>query len=171
MVKRELAELLLGCFVVRFSIVEVGLCVDRSALQISFVVTVRLLCQEYTHCSVRGAPMDEIAELRDALDRLHTLFEELLLRGLRAAGAKEITRLTNIRDEFLTAGAAHIADRLTTLLNAIESGERDAAAHSMRALTAVRLFDRMLTLEFATEMVATLIDFDLEHDIDDEEDE
>ena len=66
--------------------------------------------------------MDEIAELREALDRLHTLFEELMLRGLRSAGAKEITRLTNIRDEFLTAGAAHIADRLTTLLNAIESG-------------------------------------------------
>ena len=115
--------------------------------------------------------MDEIAELREALDRLHTLFEELMLRGLRSAGAKEITRLANIRDEFRTAGAAHVADRLTTLLNAIESGEREAAAESMRAVTAVRLFDRMLTLEVATDMMAQLIDFDLEHDIDDEEDE
>ena len=104
--------------------------------------------------------MDEIAELREALDRLHTLFEDIMLRGLRSAGAKEIARLTNLRDEFRTAGAAHIADRLTTLLDAIEAGERDAAARSMRALTAVRLFDRMLTVEVATNMMADLIDFD-----------
>ena len=102
--------------------------------------------------------MDEITELRESLDRLHTLFEDLMLRGLRSAGAKEITRLTNLRDEFRTAGAAHIADRLTTLLDAIQSGQRDAAALSMRALTAVRLFDRMLTVEVAIDMMANFID-------------
>lgn len=93
--------------------------------------------------------MDEIAELRDALDRLHSAMDDLVVRGVRAAGSAEITRLTALRDEFRAAGAEHLAEKLTTLVNAIADGDRAAAPAVMRAVTTFRLFDRMLTLEVA----------------------
>ena len=43
--------------------------------------------------------MDEIAELRDALDRLHAVLEDLVVRGLRAAGAQDLARLAALRDD------------------------------------------------------------------------
>ena len=93
--------------------------------------------------------MDEIAELRDALDRLHAAMDDLVVRGVRAAGPAEIARLTALRDEFRTAGAEHLAEKLTTLVDAVSAGERSAAPALMRAVTTFRLFDRMLTLEAA----------------------
>ncbi|MBI3821301.1 MAG: hypothetical protein HY289_01330, partial [Planctomycetes bacterium] len=57
--------------------------------------------------------MDEIAELRDALNRLHAAMDDLAVRGLRAAGPKDLAKLTALRDEFHTAGAGHIAERLS----------------------------------------------------------
>jgi precorrin isomerase len=93
--------------------------------------------------------MDEIAELRDALGRLHAAMDDLVVRGVRAAGATEIARLTALRDEFRTAGAEHLAEKLSTLVDAVNAGERSAAPALMRAVTTFRLFDRMLTLEAA----------------------
>jgi hypothetical protein len=93
--------------------------------------------------------VDEIAELRNALDRLHAAMDDLVVRGVRAAGAQELARLTALRDEFRTAGAEHVAERLTALVLAVQSGEHTGAAALMRAVTTVRLFDRMLTLEVA----------------------
>jgi hypothetical protein len=97
--------------------------------------------------------MDEIAELRDALDRLHTALEDLAVRGLRAAGPQDLARLTALRDEFREAGAGHIGERLTTMLEAVRADDRSAAAALLRTMTAVRLFDRMLTLEVAASML------------------
>lgn len=93
--------------------------------------------------------MDEIGELRDALDRLHAAMDDLVVRGVRSAGPQEIGRLTALRDEFRTAGAEHIAEKLATLVDAVNTGERSAAPALMRAVTTFRLFDRMLTLEAA----------------------
>jgi hypothetical protein len=91
----------------------------------------------------------EITELRDALDRLHGAMDDLVVRGVRAAGPKDVAKLTALRDEFRTAGAEHLAEKLTTLITAVESGDRGAAGALMRAVTTFRLFDRMLTLEVA----------------------
>jgi hypothetical protein len=93
--------------------------------------------------------MDEIAELRDALDRLHAALEVLAVRGLRAAGPQDLAKLTALRDEFRAAGAGHIAERLDTTVEAVRADDRGAAAALLRAMTAARLFDRMLTLEVA----------------------
>ena len=98
--------------------------------------------------------MDEIAELRDALDRLHAAMDDLVVRGVRAAGPQEIGRLAALRDEFRTAGAEHLAEKLTTLVEAVQAGDRAAAAALMRAVTTFRLFDRMLTLEVARTSLA-----------------
>jgi hypothetical protein len=98
--------------------------------------------------------MDEIAELRGALDRLQAGLDDLVVRGVRAAGAADLARLTALRDEFRTAGAEHVAGRLTTLIQTVQTGDRTAPAELLRAMTAVRLFDRMLTLEVAAALLA-----------------
>jgi hypothetical protein len=97
--------------------------------------------------------MDEIAELRDALDRLHTAMDDLAVRGLRAAGPGDLAKLTALRDEFRAAGAEHIAERLDTTIEAVRSDDRGAARALLRAMTATRLFDRMLTLQVVASML------------------
>ncbi len=97
--------------------------------------------------------MDEIAELRDALERLQAMADDLVVRGLRAAGPRDIGRLTSLRDELRTAGAEHLAGRLTAVAEALRADDRGAAPALLRALTSLRLFDRMLTLE----VVASLL--------------
>lgn len=98
--------------------------------------------------------MEELAELRDALDRLHTALDDLAMRGLRSAGPQDLTRLTALRDEFKDAGAAHIAERLTTTIDAVRADDRNSAATLLRSMVASRLFDRMLTLEVAAAMLS-----------------
>jgi hypothetical protein len=93
--------------------------------------------------------MDEIAELRDALDRLHAALDDLAARGLRAAGPQDLAKLAALRDEFRGAGAGYLAERLDTAIEAVRADDRGAAATLLRAMTAARLFDRMLTLEVA----------------------
>jgi DNA-binding GntR family transcriptional regulator len=93
--------------------------------------------------------VDETAELRDALDRLHAAMDDLVVRGVRSAGATEIAKIAALRDEFRTAGAEHLAEKLGTLLDAVKDGDRSAARALMRAVTTFRLFDRVLTLEVA----------------------
>jgi hypothetical protein len=98
--------------------------------------------------------MEELAELRDALDRLHTALDDLAMRGLRAAGPQDLARMTALRDEFKAAGAGHIAERLTTTIDAIRADDRGSAATLLRAMVASRLFDRMLTLEVAAGLLS-----------------
>ena len=110
--------------------------------------------------------MEEIDQLRDTLDRLHAALEDLVVRGLRAAGPQDLTKLSNLRDEFRSAGAGHLAERLETMIEAVRGDDRGAAAALLRAMTAARLFDRMLTLEVAAGMLkgdATANDGDSEN--------
>lgn len=112
--------------------------------------------------------MDELAQLRDALDRLHAAADDLVVRGLRAAGPQDLAKLAALRDEFAAAGAAQLAGRLTAALDAIKADAPGAAAAMFRAITAARLFDRMLTLEVAANALSGLAAGD---DIEDGEDE
>ena len=94
--------------------------------------------------------MEEAAELREALNRAHTLFEDLTVRGLRSAGAKELARLSALRDEFRAAGAEHLASELTLVETAVRQDDRHAPVALLKALTSLRLFDRVFTLHTAT---------------------
>src|SRR5688572_6677371 len=97
--------------------------------------------------------MDEIAELRDALDRLHAALDDLVVRGLRVAGSQDLAKLVALRDEFRAAGAGRLAERLEAAIDAVRADDRGAAAAVLRAMTATRLFDRILTLEVAASML------------------
>ena len=96
----------------------------------------------------------EIGELRGALDRLHAATDDLVVRGVRAAGPQEIARFESLRDEFRAAGAEHLAGRLAAVVDALRADDRVASPALLRAMTAFRLFDRMLTLEVAGRMLA-----------------
>lgn len=114
--------------------------------------------------------MDEIAELRDALDRLHAALDDVAVRGLRAAGPQDVARLAALRDEFRSAGAGHLAGRLQTTLEAVQSDDRQAAAMLVKTMSAARLFDRMLTLEVAAGMLTEQDQGPNDESADDEED-
>ncbi len=101
--------------------------------------------------------MDEIADIRDALGRLHAAVDDLVVRGTRAAGPREIARLEGLRDEMRTAGAGHIAGRLDVVATALRNDDRAAAPALLRLMAAIRLFDRMLTLEVASGMLAAAV--------------
>lgn len=98
--------------------------------------------------------MEEIAELRNTLDRLHAALDDIIVRGIRAAGPPDLAKLMALQDEFHNAGAGHIASRLKATLDAIQADQPDAAATLLRTMTAGRLFDRMLTLEVAASLLS-----------------
>jgi hypothetical protein len=57
--------------------------------------------------------LDEIAELRDGLDRPHTAPDDLVVRGGLAAGPQDLVdRMSGLGDEFRAAGAEHLTGRL-----------------------------------------------------------
>ncbi len=88
------------------------------------------------------------------------------MRGLRAAGPQDLARLNALRDEFQSAGAGHIAERLGKIIDAIRADDRSAAISLLQSMTAVRLFDRMLTLEVAAGMLESCAAANSEEDED-----
>ncbi len=93
--------------------------------------------------------MIDTTEVSETIQHLERTFDELMLRGLRAAGPSEINTLSNIKDECERIGAFHLASRIEAIVDAINSNNRSGAAALMKAQTSLRLFDRILTLEIA----------------------
>ena len=106
---------------------------QRSGLDLAFLLSSGMTVRRV---EVVDEP-NEIDELRDALDRLHAAMDDLVVRGVRAAGSQDIARLTALRDEFRTAGAEHLAERLTTLVEAVTRlSSITSAASSVRSFSA-----------------------------------
>ena len=89
---------------------------------------------------------DEFEELRISVERLRTLLEMIVVRGLRACGADELAQLQSQVDYLDRAGAAHVAGVLAELHAQIDKDDRASARTLLRAQTAVRLLERLLTL-------------------------
>ncbi|MBX9667365.1 MAG: hypothetical protein K2X93_07085 [Candidatus Obscuribacterales bacterium] len=106
--------------------------------------------------------MIDTTEITETIQHLERTFDELMLRGLRAAGPGEINSLSNIKDECERIGAYHLASRIEAIVDAINSNNRSGAAALMKAQTSLRLFDRILTLEVA--QTALLRGIGSEHD-------
>jgi len=102
------------------------------------------------------------------IDHLQRTFEDLMLRGLKAAGPSEINTLTNIREELERIGAFHLAGRVADIVDALSGTSRTGAEALMKAQTSLRLFERILTLETAQQMLAAGVEDDLE-EFDDED--
>jgi hypothetical protein len=100
--------------------------------------------------------MSPTNEILQAVDRLAGVLADLVVRGLRSAGPAQLVPLEALREEFDRIGAAHLAGRIAGLLDAVRRDDRSAAAALLRAQTSLRLFERILTLEHAAELLQTL---------------
>src|SRR5215471_15579106 len=93
--------------------------------------------------------MSEALEVQEVVDHLQTVLENLVTRGLNAAEAGDRKALATLRDEFVRIGATHLADRVGSLCEALESGDRDGPTRLLKTQASLRLFERVLTLEVA----------------------
>ena len=106
---------------------------------------------------------EAIQEAAFTVEQVQQLFRDLTVGGLLTAGPEKISLLRTLSDEFSRIGAAHITGHLKSLLSAVENNSRESALLLMRAQASIRLFDRLLPLEYAAEQ--------LDLAIEDEEDE
>ncbi len=102
--------------------------------------------------------MSEALEIAYTLGRLQAEIEDLAVGGLRAAGPERLQVLDAMRAEFDQVGATHLVARLDGLRAAIRDGDRGAAAELMRTQASLRVFERLLTLEFAAARMRALVE-------------
>jgi hypothetical protein len=87
-----------------------------------------------------------IDELRINIERLRSMLENLIVRGLRACGREELVQLESYAEDLDRSGAGHVASILTELRQQIERNDRAAARTLLSAQTSARLLERLLTL-------------------------
>jgi hypothetical protein len=102
----------------------------------------------------------EINEFRVCLDRVRTLLETLIVRGLRACGSDEMAQLKAYAGELERSGAGHVAASLATLHEQIERGDREGVKTLLMAQTSVRLLERLLTLRVVRSQFAAADQFE-----------
>jgi hypothetical protein len=88
----------------------------------------------------------EFEELRINIERLRTLLENLVVRGLRACGPEELSQLRAHGEHLEQAGAGHLSSVLSALREQIEQDKPSSATKLLEAQTNVRLLERLLTL-------------------------
>jgi hypothetical protein len=101
---------------------------------------------------------DELEELRQDIERIRTLLENLMVRGLRACGSDELAQLGALAEHLEQTGAGHLASELTHLRRLIESGDRGSARSLLQAQVNVRLLERLLTLRVVQGRYAAAIE-------------
>jgi len=100
--------------------------------------------------------MAEVTEIVNTIDRLDRELTELVLRGLRAVGPQHLTALQSLGDEFARIGAVHLAERITTLVGAIQADDRKSAEALLRTQTSLRVFERLLTVRTTLAQFASM---------------
>jgi hypothetical protein len=101
---------------------------------------------------------DELEELRVSLERIRTLLENLVVRGLRACGPDEILQIGSVAEHLEQTGAGHLASLLSELRSRIERDDRGSAQTLLEAQTNVRLLERLLTLRVVKGQYAVAIE-------------
>ena len=120
---------------------------------------------------------DELEELRIYLERIRTLLENLVVRGLRACGPDELAQLASFAEHLEQTGAGYLATLLNGLRTSIEGDDRTSAQKLIEAQTSVRLLERLLTLRVVKGHYAAAIEasheaaptFDAEADCDEDD--
>lgn len=95
------------------------------------------------------------AELVGVLFALQQALEELVVRGLASTGGEELRRLSARGEELARAGAGYLAEQVGALVRAMREGGAAAKA-LLQAQTAMRVLERALSLDEATEALAEL---------------
>jgi hypothetical protein len=100
----------------------------------------------------------ELEELRVGMERIRTLLENLVVRGLRACGPDELAQIGAFAEHLELSGAGHLASLLAELRRLIESDDRTSARKLLQTQTNVRLLERLLTLRVVQGHYATAIE-------------
>jgi hypothetical protein len=101
---------------------------------------------------------DELDELRVSIERIRTLLENLVVRGLRACGPDELGQLASFSEHLEQAGAGSLASGLAELRQQIEQDDRACARTLLQTQTQVRLLERLLTLRVVKGRYAAAIE-------------
>ena len=98
--------------------------------------------------------MSEALEIRQIVEHLQGVLENLITRGLRAAGTSERNALATLGTEFTRVGAGHLAEHVSALHLALQNDARDGPERLLRVQVSLRLFERILTLEVARDALS-----------------
>src|SRR5262245_18408531 len=90
---------------------------------------------------------DERDEICGTVETLRGELDDLVVRGLRAAGPDDLRTLDGAREELARIGATHLAACTESLLDGIRGDAEDAPTRLQRAQTSLRVFERVLTLD------------------------
>ncbi|HSK05239.1 MAG TPA: hypothetical protein VK932_28520, partial [Kofleriaceae bacterium] len=97
---------------------------------------------------------DERAEIVGSVATLQGQLEALVVRGVRAAGGDDLKQLAALHEDLGRIGAAYLGGRIGELIGHARTGDPKASAALCGAQTALRVFDRVLTLHAARELLA-----------------
>src|SRR6187200_1277729 len=97
---------------------------------------------------------EERAEIVGSVTTLQGQLEALVVRGVRAAGGDDLKQLAALHEDLERIGAAYLGSRIGELIAYARTGDGKAAAALCGAQTALRVFDRVLTLHAAREALA-----------------
>jgi hypothetical protein len=100
---------------------------------------------------------DELEELRVSIERIRTLLENLVVRGLRACGPDELLQIGSYTEHLEQTGAGYLASGLAELRRQIEQDDRGSARTLLETQTNVRLLERLLTLRVVKGQYAAAI--------------
>jgi hypothetical protein len=118
----------------------------------------------------------DLEEIRVDLERIRTLLENLVVRGLRACGPGELLQIGTYAEHLERSGAGHLAALLHELRNLIERDDRTSARKLLETQTNVRLLERLLTLRVVKSQYAFALaagehsEASLAADLDEDED-
>jgi hypothetical protein len=101
---------------------------------------------------------EALQEVLLALQHGRTLLDELVVRGVRAAGPADWGRLEALGEELERVGARHLGDQLGALLGAMKNDDPGATGAVLRAQTSLVLFDRVLTLRVVEASLAAVVE-------------
>jgi hypothetical protein len=97
---------------------------------------------------------EERAEIVGSVATLQGQLEALVVRGVRAASGDDLKQLTALHEDLGRIGAAYLGGRIGELIDHARTGDPKAAAALCGAQTALRVFDRVLTLHAARALLA-----------------
>ncbi|HWO24100.1 MAG TPA: hypothetical protein VNO30_35400 [Kofleriaceae bacterium] len=103
---------------------------------------------------------EERAEIVGSVATLQGQLEALVVRGVRAVGGDDLKQLTALHEDLGRIGAGYLGGRIGELIGHARTGDPKAAAALCGAQTALRVFDRVLTLHAARELLAAAEDED-----------
>ena len=93
-------------------------------------------------------------EVTAALFALQQALENLFVRGIKAAASDDVQQLSAHSEELGRAGAAYLAGQIDALIRHVRAADAEAARVLLRTQTALRVFERVLSLDVAVAALA-----------------